>query len=433
MPSVDADRSHRYLYTPECTAIHSVFLVGAGTQKASAAVQEKERLRQEILRLTGDLLRAQAGIKQKKVLQQRIRRLKARLSATKQLLARKFSENDLRLLEIIKKAEAMLREQHPEKFVDVFRKLAQAILDDKLPLDSIELEFICNLARNLAKEYTNQFSYTDNIMRFCAAMIKLQSGKAVLQLFLAASPDNGPSSAPRVKETRRNWMAFPAFNSVTRWEVTQAIDPTFTVGISEAIIKHIQDNTEGILRLGCDATDSHGVAAFLKGGKFEKGDVIFPGSEYDRDKVEEEYGKIARLVEKYANNPSNIESASEGELARFLVNCKQISTFLEEAVVKMRHNLSILQDKTSRSKAEYLRRQVVRANKKKATVKAGEGNDKTKAGASSAKGGNKADEDSVSDHVISNRAHIVYVCGDPMCTIIIFLTHVYSCAYFGCV
>jgi hypothetical protein len=33
MPSVDADQSHRYLSTSECTAIHSVFLVGAGTQQ----------------------------------------------------------------------------------------------------------------------------------------------------------------------------------------------------------------------------------------------------------------------------------------------------------------------------------------------------------------------------------------------------------------
>ena len=128
----------------------------------------------------------------------------------------------------------------------------------------------------------------------------------------------------------------------------------------------MQDNTEGILRIGSDATDFHGSPGFLRGGKFEKGDVFFPGSGYDAAKLESEYGELAKQVDKYAANPSLIESASKGEQDDFLAQCRVICNFLEARLVDMSKNVTALSKKLSKCKAQYHKRQTARAKQKEA-------------------------------------------------------------------
>ena len=135
-----------------------------------------------------------------KLLQQTIRRL-ADKQAKQSTRAAAIAAKDRELLSCIKTAEAMLKDKHPEHFECVLSRLANAILDGKLPMDSIELEYICQLALNLSQTYINQFRYTDNIMRFFSAVKKLQSGRAVLELLNARSTDNSSTSSRTIAST----------------------------------------------------------------------------------------------------------------------------------------------------------------------------------------------------------------------------------------
>jgi hypothetical protein len=306
--------------------------------------------------------------KVKKGLQQKVRRADVKL--VRKPLPNKsthsFTDDDVKLLRCIKAAESKLKKEHSEHFVHVLRRLAQAILDDKLPINSIELEYICQLTVNLSQNYTNKFTFTDNIMRFCSALVKLRSGIAVLELLRAGSPDNASTSAQLVKETHVNWH-FPSLNSILAWDKKNDVDPDFILGVSEATIQHMQDTTQGIVRLGTDATDCHGTPGFLPGGTFEQGDVFFPGSGYDAAKLEDAYGELARPVEKYAANPSSIENQSTAEQDEFVANCTRIRDFLQERIAGMSSNLSALRDQLSKHREEYQRRQTVRAQKKEAS------------------------------------------------------------------
>ena len=59
-----------------------------------------------------------------------------------------------------------------------------------------------------------------------------------------------------------------------------------------------------------------------------------------------EYGVLARLVEKYAANPSSIEDASESKQKEFVANCQEIGTFLGLRVAGMSRNADTLINKT---------------------------------------------------------------------------------------
>jgi hypothetical protein len=421
-----------------------IFFLYAGTQGGQSAVGVGGRAKTKDLRAENSRLKQHLSANQLlylssltkiKTLQQKIRRSKQanQRRAMRAPSACTITQDDAKLLRIIKTAEEKLKREHTEHFEGVFRKLAEAILDKKLLMDSIELEYICNLAVNMSKNYANQLSYTDNIMRFCSAMLKLSSGRAVLELFTSASPDNGSSSAEPITKRRLNWH-FPSENSINDWDVRHDVDPKFSLGISEKTIEYIHNNTEGVLRFGCNATDSHGVAGFLPGGKFDGGDVFFPGSGYDATKLEQEYSKLAGLVETYARNPSLLDSASEEELTKFLGNCKTIGNFLEAGVDQMESNLSALQKKMSDNRARYQQRQTELAEKKKKPAPSDEGKDKkkTKTGADDAKGGNKqAAEDSVSDLSVClfTRVCVLCIC---VCASMCSGVHVYVCV-FGCI
>jgi hypothetical protein len=327
------------------------------------ADQENVRL---TLALSGTRAYAAAQVKRVKGFQQTIRRLKDKLKLTSEKLTAacvQLSKDDEALLRCVKEAESKLKDEHPQQFEHVFKRLARAILDGKLPLDSIELEYIYQLAVNLSQDYTNKFTYTDNIMRFCSALLKLRSGRAVLQLLRAGSPDNASTSAQLIKDTHVNWH-FPSESSIRKWDEKHAIDPTFSLGISTATIKHMQDTTQGILRIGADATDCHGKPAFLPGVKFERGDVFFPGSGYDAAKLELDYGKLARPVEKFAASPSSIENVSTAKRCNFVADCMKIREFLRERILGMHLNLEALFRQLSRQREEYQRRQHVQAQKK---------------------------------------------------------------------
>jgi hypothetical protein len=257
----------------------------------------------------------------------------------------------------------MLQDQHSGHFHHVFKKLANAILEGKLPTSSIELEYICQLAVNLSQNYTNRFTYTDNIMRFCSALLKLKSGRAVLQLLRAGSPNNASTSAQLVKDTDVNWH-FPSESSILEWDKKNDIDPSFTLGVSAKTMQHLQDAMQGVLRLGTDATDCHGTPAFLSGGKFERGDVFFPGSGYTVASLEEEYCNLARPVEKFAANPSLAEHVSKSEQRKFVGNCMVIREFLKDRIPGMYINLEALRRVVSSDREEYQKRQSARAQKK---------------------------------------------------------------------
>ena len=330
-------------------------------QEESAGVQNDDHLQcaeKEILRLNAVLERARmsAVFQQSRIkgLQQQNRRLTERLQRSeRRISALAFTKDDAELLRCVKGAELMLKEDHAEKFEHVFRRLALAILDRKLPIDSIELEYFCQLSVNISQKYSNRYSYTDNIMRFASVLSKLQSGRAVLNLFLAGSPDN----------EHVNWH-FPRESSIKAWDDKNDVAPNFALGISEPTIQHMQDKTEGILRFGSDATDCHGTPGFCPGGKFDKGDIFFPGSGYDVDLLVAEYGVLARKVEKYAANPSSIEDASESNQKEFVESCQEIGTFLGLRVADMSRNADTLIDKMSKGRAEYQKLQTVRAQNK---------------------------------------------------------------------
>ena len=324
----------------------------------------------------GYIRELQANIKG---LQQKVRRLKTKLEDTETRIRKdKFTVKDQELLQCIKAAEALLKHEHAEHYEHVFTRLAKAILDEKLRIDSIELVYICQLSRNLSQTYTNQFRCSDIFMRFCSALIKLQSGRAVLKLLRAGSPKDESTSAELVKDTQVNFH-FPSENSINDWNKRHDVDPDFTLGVSEPTIAHVQKETEGILRIGADATDCHGTPRFISGGRFEQGDVFFPGSGYDSASLEAEYRRLVQNVEKYAVEPSSIECATASEKEGFLAGCKKISTFLKERLESMSNNIDTLSEKLSDSRAEYQRRQTVRAADKKAAVKADGPKEKTKA------------------------------------------------------
>jgi hypothetical protein len=102
----------------------------------------------------------------------------------------------------------------------------------------------------------------------------------------------------------------------------------------------------------------------LPGGKFERGDVFFPGSGYDVAKLEDEYGQLARPMEKFAANPSLAETVSIAERCKFVANCMVIREFLQERILGMSLNLEALRCLVSSQRAEYQKRQFVRAQKK---------------------------------------------------------------------
>ena len=302
--------------------------------------------------------------KNTKSLRQKVKRKNDKLKLVEESTAlAKPLKRDAELLRLIKEAESKLKNEHTEHFENIFMKLAKAILEGKLPIDSIELEYICQLAVNLSHDYTNQFTYTDNFMRFCSALLKLKSGRAVLELLRAGSPLNASTSAQLVKDTHVNWH-FPSENSILEWDKRNDIDPNFTLGVSEKTIMYMQDATEGIVRLGADATDCHGAPDFLPRGKFERGDVFFPGSGYDPEKLEKEYMELALSVEKYAANPSLIENASTKARCGFVANCMVIREFLQERILGMACNLEALRHRVARHREEYQKRQAARAQKK---------------------------------------------------------------------
>ena len=341
-----------------------------------------------------------------KKLQQDIRRLRDDLEEKETLIRTdKFTVKDQQLLRCIKAAEAMLQRQHAEHYEHVFTRLATAILDDKLRIDSIELDYICQLSRNLSQTYTNQFRYSDNFMRFCSALIKLQSGRAVLKLLRAGSPKDESTSAELVKDTQVNFH-FPSENSINDWDKRHDVDPDFTLGVSEPTIAHVQEETDGILRIGADATDCHGTPRFMSGGRFEQGDVFFPGSGYDSASLEAEYRRLSDCVEKYAAEPSSIEGANASEKEGFLAGCERISTFLRERLESMSNNIDTLSAKLSRSRAEYQRRQTARAADKKAAVKADVPKEQTEAKTKAKK--KVKDQQAASEKVVSTRVLVVH-------------------------
>jgi hypothetical protein len=340
--------------------------VRSGAQKNDDVARAEQEIARLKVAISGRQAYADEQAKRVKGFQQTIRRSRGKLQLTSEELTAarvKLSEDDQKLLRCVKAAESKLEDQHPQHFKHVFRRLAQAILDGKLHMDSIELEYICQLAVNLSQKYTNKFTYTDNIMRFCSALLKLQSGRAVLQLLRAGSPDNKSTSAQLIKNTHVNWH-FPSESSIMKWDEKHDIDPTFSLGVSAITIEHMQNTTQGVLRIGADATDCHGQPAFLPGGKFERGDVFFPGSGYDASKLEDEYGKLARPVEKFAASPSSIENVSTAKRCQFVANCMIVREFLQERIIGMHCNLEALSRQLSRHREEYQRRQHVRAQKK---------------------------------------------------------------------
>ncbi len=129
----------------------------------------------------------------------------------------------------------------------------------------------------------------------------------------------------------------------------------------------MQDTTQGIVRLGTNATDCHWTPGFLPGGKFEQGDVFCPSSGYDAAKLEDAYSELARPVEKYAAIPSSIENQSTAEQDEFVANCMRICDFLQESIAGMSSNLTAHHDQLSKHREEYQRRQTVRAKKKEAS------------------------------------------------------------------
>lgn len=322
--------------------------------------------------------------KKKKVLQQTIRRLRAKNASLVQKADKlaqdvnALTQDDLDLLQVVKEADDILSE-HPEEFKDVFRNLAAAVVEGKMPLESIETEYLAQLSVNLSQNFGNKFRYTDNFMRFCSALLKLQSGRACLRLLRAKATvaadavPSGARSAPRVDTMRVNFH-FPSENSVNAWDQKNEIDPGFILGISKLTIQNILDTTKGTLRIGCDATDCHEVASFVPGGRFGPGDVGFPGSSYDAKQLEAEYQGLAVPLEKYAANPSLIEKASREEVSTFEAAYRAASDFLTKNLFEMERNKKTIIEKLEALKKEYLRRQTQRAlppgkkSKKKAAV-----------------------------------------------------------------
>lgn len=336
---------------------------------SALAVDELEQVK--ALPVTGQVTIAR---KKMKLLQQELRRLKVKLKSAQveltEATGRAVCQDDMELLQLVKEADKIITSGLP-RFHDVFKNLARAVVNGKMHTDSIETEYFAQLSANLSQTFANNFRYSDNLMRFFSALSKLQSGRACLGLLRSKSTEAAESSAaisaPFVKDLSINFHV-PSENSINAWDMANDIDPGFVLGISKPIIEHILRTTEGILRIACDATDCHGAARYLAGGKFEGGDVTFPGSKYDAAKLEEEYRKLALPVEKFAADPPTISSANRAERRAFAAACAEIKVFLQKGRVYMVQNRSALCDKVERLRTTYQKRQQNKADKKKAST-----------------------------------------------------------------
>ena len=104
----------------------------------------------------------------------------------------------------------------------------------------IELEYICQLTVNPSQKYTSKFTYTDNIMRFCSAIVKLKSGRAVVHLLWPGWRESASTSAQVVKNTHFTWH-FQSEDSINDWDNLHDIKPNFILCLSEATIQRIQN------------------------------------------------------------------------------------------------------------------------------------------------------------------------------------------------
>lgn len=149
--------------------------------------------------------------------------------------------------------------------------------------------------------------------------------------------------------------------------------PGFKCGVSIPTMKYMLNKFQGAFRMGADATDVKAEAGYVK-DKFEPGDVFFPGSNYDKAKLEDEYGEIVRPLIPFIECPDrlNPKTATSRDIHEFDTGIKHAADHLQKHLDAMKGRITVLTEDIARRKDIYIKRQAQKVNKVLGKGKAGE-------------------------------------------------------------